>query len=451
MKRMKMLILLAISALTVITANAQQNNVYITSGTLLAVKGNLLVTLNNMGLVNNGIFTPDTGNVIFTGDSVAYVSGANISFYNLTVDNNTTVTLNNDITIQNQINLNGLLNVKNNTLNLGANATILNEDNNYRIIGDSASTGNATTTRDFTLPIANVNPGNLGVEIISAPALGNTTITRFCAAVVNNNSSAGLITRYYKIDPTNNNALNAAVRFHYLDTELNGITENNAVLWKSNNNGLSWQQIIPDAINTTNNWVQKNNINDFSIWTIGNSNSALPIILNSFNTNCDEKGAHLLWTTSFEQNSYIFVIEKSLNGLEWTTIGTIDAKGRPSYYNFTDHQAGKVFYRLKQIDNDGAYTYSKILESNCSAQSITLMLYPNPTVDFITLDINSNDTFNTLFQLINLNGQVIATINANLNKGANKIRINTDTFPAGTYFLVSNNEQLPLHKKFIKQ
>jgi Secretion system C-terminal sorting domain len=344
-----------------------------------------------------------------------------------------------------------MMNVKNYTVDFGSNASIINESETNRITDDNGNSGNATTVRNFAAPLANVNPANIGVEFVSAPALGNTTITRFATAFVLNGSSAGLIRRYYNIQPTNNTALNASVRFYYLDAELNGVVENSAVLWKSTNNGLSWTQIAPDARNTTANWVQKDNVNDFSYWTIGNSNSALPIILSSFNSMCKDNGAHLLWTTEFEQNSEKFIIEKSKDVLNWKEIGVIDAKGNPSNYQFQDAEAGKVYYRLKQVDRDGSFTYSKVLASDCEVKSITLMLYPNPAVNYTELVFNSNEQFNTGIQVFSNNGQLVQNIQASVQKGLNKIRINTQQFASGTYIIKVNSDKLNLSKTFIKQ
>jgi hypothetical protein len=429
-----------------------QQNFLITPGVEVTVTGNATIYLNNMGFVNNGTFNAGSGSITMNGNALTTISGNNsITFFDLIINNSGGVQLGRNISVTNQLNMGGMMNVKNFAVDLGSNASIINESETNRITDDNGNTGHATTVRNFAAPLANVNPGNIGVEFVSAPALGNTTISRIATAFVLNGSSAGLIRRYYDIQPANNTALNASVRFYYLDAELNGVVENSAVLWKSTNNGLSWTQIAPDARNTTANWVQKNNVNDFSLWTIGNNNSALPIILSSFNSLCKETGANLLWTTEFEQNSEKFIIEKSTDALNWKEIGVIDAKGNPSNYQFQDAEAGKVYYRLKQVDRDGSFTYSKILASDCEVKSITLMLYPNPAVDYTELVFNSTEQFNTNIQVFANNGQLVQNIQASVQKGLNKIRINTIQFTSGTYIIKVNSNKLNLSKTFVKQ
>jgi hypothetical protein len=428
-----------------------QNSFVITPGAEVTVTGNATITLQNMNFVNNGIFTAGSGSVVMNGNTLSTISGSNsISFFNLMVNNTGGIHLGRNIIVTNQLDMGGMMNVKNNSIELGSAGTIVNESETNRITDDATNTGNITTVRNFASPLANVNPGNLGVEFVNAPALGNTTITRYAAAFVLNGSSTGLVSRYYNIQPTNNTALNASVRFYYLDTELNGVLESTAFLWKSTNNGISWSVITPDARNTTANFLQKDNVNDFSLWTIGSNNSALPVILSSFNTNCKENGANLVWKTEMELNSESFVIEKSADAINWKSIGTITAKGVAADYKFTDTEAGTAYYRLKQLDKNGTYTYSSVLRSDCEIKSITLLLYPNPATEYTDLVFHSDESFSTNIQVFAANGQIVQNIQSTIQKGANKIRINLNTLSNGTYIIKINDSKLKLAKTFVK-
>jgi Secretion system C-terminal sorting domain len=430
-----------------------QNSFFIQPGAEVTLTGNAAITLQNMNFINNGTFTAGNGTVSMTGNTASTIDGTNaINLYNLVIGNTGGVNLDRNIGISNQLEMvTGLLNVKNFTVDIGTNGTIITESEAARVTDDAGNTGNATTTRNLSSALVNVNPGNLGVEFVSSPALGNTTITRFGAAFVFNGNSSGLIRRYYNIQPANNTALNATVRFYYLDAELNGVNESTAVLWKSINNGASWTQITPDTRNTALNFYEKTGVNDFSLWTIGNNNSALPVILSSFNTTCKNNGANLVWATQFEQNSSVFEIEKSKDGSNWTTIGSVNANGVASDYNFTDKEAGLAYYRLKQIDIDGKFTYSKVLSSNCEVKSITLMLYPNPASSFTELRFTSPKENKTVINIYAENGQLVRSIRAAVQQGINTIRINLNGLSNGTYTLKINSDELNVSKKIIKQ
>lgn len=428
-----------------------QNSFVITPGAEVTVTGNTPITLQNMNFVNNGTFTPGSGTVSMTGNTLSTISGTGaISFFNLVINNSGGVNLGRNIGVSNQLDMSGMMNVKNFSIAMGATAAIINESETNRLTDDAGNTGNVTTVRNFASPLANVNPANIGVEFVNAPALGNTTVTRYSTAFVLNGTSVGLIRRYYNIQPANNTALNASVRFYYLDAELNGVTESTAYLWKSTNNGVSWTSIVPNARNTTTNFLQKDNVNDFSLWTIGNNNSALPVILSSFNTNCKENGANLVWKTEMELNSESFIIEKSTDAINWQAIGTITAQGVAADYQFTDSEAGTAYYRLKQLDKNGTYTYSKILRSDCEVKSITILLYPNPATDYTELVFNSKEAFATNVQVFANNGQLVQNIQANVQKGANKIRLNLFGLSNGTYIIKINDDQLKFSKTFVK-
>lgn len=429
-----------------------QDSFVITPGTEFTVTGAAPITVSNLNFVNNGTFNAGNSSFNMTGTSLTTISGTgNTVFHDLRISNTGGVNLNRAVVVNNQLDMAGVLNVKNNTINLGNTAVIINENETNRIIDDVANTGNVFTTRVFAAPLINVNPGTIGVEIVSSTALGSTTIRRYAAAYVKNGSSVGLIRRYYDIAPTNNTALNASVKFYYFDAELNGVDETSAILWKSSNNGLSWIGIVPDTRNITTNYLQKNNVPDFSIWTIGSVESTLPVIISSFNNACKENGANLLWSTTTEINSDKFIIEKSLNGTaSWQSIGVILANGAASNYNFTDKEAGLAYYRLKQVDKNGEFTYSKILKSDCEIKSFTIMLYPNPTMGYTELEFTAENASKANLQILDMNGKLIKTIQTEVQKGANKIKVNLLGLASGNYTIKINVSNLIISKPFIK-
>ena len=442
--------------LKVIIANlvAAQNGLIIIPDGQLTKSGNATLTLQNADLINNGSFEPGNGSVRMTGTAAGNIGGSNpAAFFNLLIANTAGIQLQNNISIINQLELASMFHANNFGINLGSNASIINEAELHRLTDITGNTGHVTTTRNFAAPLVGNHPGNLGVEFVNAPALGNTIITRYASVFVQNGSSTGRIQRYYNIEPTNNSSLNASVRFYYLDAELNGIDEATALLWKSTNNGQTWTTMQPDARNTTLNYLQKDGVDDFSLWTIGgaNLNSPLPVVFTSFNAECKQEGAHLVWSTAMEQNSDVFIIEKSKDGFSWNEVGTIDAKGTAADYKFNDKEAGTAYYRLKQVDVDGTFTYSKIIRSDCEIKKITVMLYPNPASEFTELVFNSAKAFNTTIQVFNNNGQLVKQLQTAVQQGNNKVRINLPGLSSGTYMIRINHEELNVTKTFIKQ
>lgn len=108
---------------------------------------------------------------------------------------------------------------------------------------------------------------------------------------------------------------------------------------------------------------------------------ALPVILASFKVALEGNIACLRWTTTSEINSNHFEIERSFDTKTWTKIGEMDCKKTGdaiAHYTFNDltNLTGNVYYRLKMIDNDGTFAYSRI--GVVSFEKSNLIAFPNP-------------------------------------------------------------------------
>lgn len=448
---MKRFALLTACCICQILLTAQPGFVF-PSGIYLVNSGNPVMVLQDIDLTNNGTITAGTGKVKFAGTIPASINGNTpISFYDLHIISSGGVTLNQNIRIENELQMAGMLNVQNFEVDIQPGATITGETETARLHANAGNTGHAMITLDLDSPVQNLNPANIGVEFVNAPALGPTTITRYCTYFDGGGLIGNKINRYYNINPANNSSLNASVRFYYFDAELNGVIENVAVLWKSTNHGVSWTQVTPDSRDVVNNYLQKNGVDDFSLWTIGSISAPLPIVLSSFNVSCNSKGAQLVWTTAWEENNDRFVVEKSMDGIQWIEIAVIHANNVASNYKFSDTDAGTAFYRLKQVDKDGTFTYSKILLSNCAVASITLLLYPNPVHDIAEMVFQSEKDMNGTVQIFSSNGQLIKNIKVQIQKGLNKIKLNLPELAKGMYVLKLHNGDVQVHQKFIKE
>ena len=120
---------------------------------------------------------------------------------------------------------------------------------------------------------------------------------------------------------------------------------------------------------------------------VGNTwnDAPLPVELSSFTSNVNGRNVSLNWETKTEKNSYKFDIEKEASGANWESIGSVKAavlSNSPKQYSFTDKnlQSGKYQYRLKMIDNDGSFQYSKIVETEVAVPKdfAVSQNYPNP-------------------------------------------------------------------------
>jgi len=185
-----------------------------------------------------------------------------------------------------------------------------------------------------------------------------------------------------------------------------------------------------------------------------NSLGALPIELISFEAAWQQKGltAKINFTTDKESGICCFDIEKSADGFNFYTIGSIAAKNitGKQYYSFTDNNATskKQFYRLKIKAVTGQIQYSNIqqLQNNGTTD---ILVFPNPTTDVLQLQLNSTyDKMNA--QIINAAGQVVKQFNK-LSVSNQTITIPVRDLPAGQYWLNLRNGNEKQLVQFVKQ
>ena len=177
-------------------------------------------------------------------------------------------------------------------------------------------------------------------------------------------------------------------------------------------------------------------VDDFSM----TNNSPLPVELTSFNAIVKGKNIELQWNTATEVNNYGFEVEKNVSG-SWNKIGFVEGNGTtnaPKSYNYVDASAsGKVTYRLKQIDRDGKFEYSSVVEATVAAIK-TFGLdqnYPNPfnpaTVINYQLPMNSLVTLKVYDAL----GREVATlVNETKEAGTYSATFNGSKLSCGIYF-----------------
>lgn len=118
------------------------------------------------------------------------------------------------------------------------------------------------------------------------------------------------------------------------------------------------------------------------VFTVNNL-TPLPVSYLSFEAKQNAQQVLLNWATAQEQNSEIFIVEYSLNGQEWKSIGSVKAAGNSASINnyrflHTDPKSGNNFYRLVQVDKDGSKQISKVVVVNYSSRSDAFRLLNNP-------------------------------------------------------------------------
>ena len=130
-------------------------------------------------------------------------------------------------------------------------------------------------------------------------------------------------------------------------------------------------------------------------------NALLPIRLLDFTAQADGEIVLLNWKTDLEQNNTGFEVQRSTDGRGWTKIGFVEGQINSSNltrYSFTDLFPLKAvsFYRLRQVDLDGKFSYSHIARINI-VSSNKVAFWPNPIHDMLNVEINKQYPGETLY------------------------------------------------------
>ncbi len=188
--------------------------------------------------------------------------------------------------------------------------------------------------------------------------------------------------------------------------------------------------------------------NDIDFWYVDDVTlmdlDAVPVELTSFTASTLNGNVNLNWTTATETNNKGFEIQRAVvnsNESEWEKIGFVNGGGttsKPLDYSFTDRniKSGKYSYRLKQIDFDGTYEYSRIIETKVSAPAEFSLKqnYPNPFNPSTKISFSLPSDSKVSLNVFNILGQQVASlINGNISAGDKEITFDASKLTSGIY------------------
>ena len=396
------------------------NTVSLNGSAAQTIGGTAATTFNNLTISNSG------GNVILgvastVTNQLAFTSGLmDASNYPLTITSGVPVTgasTNSYIIVGNGVSMTGLLTID----NLPANATMTFP------IG----------TPTYYLPVT-LNPGtNLGEGFsvyVFAPASSNAIYggpvfspalaAGILGAIWNISQSAGLGNATLGVNWASSGSALEGSSFQTAGTNI-GISQYLGGFWQTaTGNG----NVATTSATST--------FGTFTQFLVNTQNFVLPVGVTDFNAILNSnKTVGLTWDASGIGFSK-FDVERSNNGIDWTTIGSVaaDAANADGQYSFTDLSplAGINYYRLfnQQIDGSSSYTYIRTVNLPDVG---SISIYPNPTSDRINVSL-SNATPDLCIRLVSLSGQVLQSLKPGVT-GASVATISVQHYPAAIYFV----------------
>jgi hypothetical protein len=169
--------------------------------------------------------------------------------------------------------------------------------------------------------------------------------------------------------------------------------------------------------------------------------TTLPVQLVLFlATKNDDGSIKVSWATSQEQNSNYYDVERSGDQTDWTSIGTVKAKGYSStttnyFLNDKSPINGTGYYRLKMVDLDGKFTYSKTISITTDQNSLPLVIYSNPFSDQIRLKINVSRPQNLILTVSDMLGKTYIAQSYQAQNGDNFVNLQPSAGSSGMYIL----------------
>jgi len=159
------------------------------------------------------------------------------------------------------------------------------------------------------------------------------------------------------------------------------------------------------------------------------SSTTLPVVLAQFIASKQSDGSvKLSWTTSQEVNAGYYDVERSGDQSGWTKIGSVPAKGNSSIatnYTLFDKFPldGTGYYRLKMVDLDGKYVYSKTVSVSSDKNALPLVIYNNPFTDMIRLKVNVNRAQNLTMTVSDILGKTYIRQSIQAQAGDNLVNL----------------------------
>ena len=262
--------------------------------------------------------------------------------------------------------------------------------------------------------------------------LSNTAMT--ISTTTSNNIGTGQthIPKVYKFSNTTA-AFTGAIRFDYAGVSLTGFSEDNLILHY--HNGNSWQTPVAGTISNTGDFFLSGTMTATALneLTLSQATGALPVTWLSFTATKKENTSVLNWSTANEQNTKDFVVQHGTGSGAWKSLGTVKAAGNATGrrdYTFTHYtpEPGYNYYRLIQRDQDGQFSYSKVVSVVMNKEDIKLNAFPNPVHDG-RLNVLLQES--TQVRLFDASGRQVLT--QRLNAGLQTL--NVSGLQGGVYYL----------------
>ncbi|MBL7743111.1 MAG: T9SS type A sorting domain-containing protein [Chitinophagaceae bacterium] len=158
------------------------------------------------------------------------------------------------------------------------------------------------------------------------------------------------------------------------------------------------------------------------------------------------------WKAVTDDKFSYFDVERSVDGRVFSHLGTVSASA-PYILVDADPASGSNYYRIKGVDTDGQFTYSKTTAVYFDPVKFSLMVYPNPADEDVIFRFTGERTVPVTIEVSDLSGKIVYTAKTMINANSQETKINIRRWPAQTYIVkaIRNDNSYLIVQKFIKR
>ncbi len=503
-----------ISHSVTVTGDAYASSASVYTGGNLFLSSGATFHVSGMDL-SGGTLNASSGTIDLYGSGYHYLSGKGFTMYNL-VNNGGNVEIWDPITVTHELKIsNGsyLFTGKGIDLNLMPGAQVTGSFGQTRMLILSRAGGGyasvkqyvTSTSGEISLPIGSYEQSSSGNTYYYSPITirfnASSTPSSNAHFLIqtmrekhpNNSSSTNYLKRYYSISGTGISNVNMAVTATYATEDVVGTesdiyggyyqggnwtslgkvnTSSHQITGSISYSSSSSSEASLGKVNSSINQITST-VDHFYDITGGEAN-AMPVELVSFTVSYNGRAIILNWETATEVNNYGFEVEKQSsteknfninsdeNKNKWQKIGFVEGGGNrnaPKKYSFVDNNVSSqtdvvYYYRLRQIDNDGAISYSQIRSITIDQAPKGYFLsqnYPNPFNPTTEIKFSTAKREKVQLKIFDAVGQELETIFEGVvepNK-VTKVNFNASKYSSGVYYYKLITPEWTSSKKMI--
>lgn len=427
----------------VIVNNLACKDVTINAGKTLTMSNQ---TFNVAGdWINFGTFEAGSGTVIFDGSTAQVIDAGGNTFNNLVIQKPSgLLSLSSDVTVENQLTMNGgVIFTGGNVLSLGTSisnrGTLVYSSGHIRGRLKRWFNSATNTAAEGFFPMGNGSVYRpTEIEYKTAPSIGgsltvlfnenpmgwqNPNLIPLIPAPGGACTDPFLVTTFsnqgfWQVDPADGLS-GGLYDITLYGNGLSGVTNLCKLTALKRVGGGNWTTSgthVEPAGTIDNPIIKRSGASGWSNWGIGGSvDNILTVDFVSFDVQCQPEGAAIVWNTASETNNDYFLIEKSMDGIDYSEITRVQAAGNSNVlkeYKFIDSEfkEGVTYYRLSQVDFNGNKTELNSNAISCNNQQKNYFVMPNPFFDFVSVQGLTDDV--EKIEICNSEGALVFVENA---------------------------------------